>query len=1080
MNGDTFPKSAGLRGSLLAGAGMVTLLSSPAFAQGVPNVQPSQMNPKAAQATKEEPTPNNQPAQAIIVTGSRIPSPTLTSPSPLQVITAESIQNAGATNIQQVLLENPAVGLPGQTRVSNSGDTSPGLSTVNLRNLGDNRTLVLIDGRRSVAGIPGTSTVDLSMIPTPFVQRVDILTGGASAVYGSDAIAGVVNFIYKKHYQGFQANIQGGISKYHDDKSFTANAMFGSDFASGRGNIMMFAGWDQQGAVKGSARPRQRASLGSLGNLERKAGNTDANLLAAQDIFKGYYAPSNVGPGGIFNFGGHGSQIILPNGTFVTYNPQQYGFNSASYFQIAAPTKKLTLATRANYDLTDSINVYFESTYVDFRSTGSREASPMRTDSALGAFSGTNGYYPIQFAVLNPNTGQTVILNNPLVPAPVFAAADNRYNQDAINSKDMSFLIRTTMFGPRTTPTERNNFRIVFGTDVDLVKDWKLHAYYQYGTTTQHEEMTGLADLNRLAQALQVIPDVFDYNHNGNTTEPICVDPNARAQGCVPIDVYGLNPDGTTKISQAAIDWLKTNLIRDSKLTMQVAAVDADGSLFNLPAGPVQVSVGAEYRRESSRDIFDPLSNEARNGYVQENNISGSFDVKEAYGEVQVPILANLPFVHNLTFRAAGRISDYSTVGTVHAWNVGGEWSPVRDIRFRGVYAYAVRAPNINELFSPAAAGITSIIDPCQGVTLTQTGATAENCRANPSILANIQANGGVFTLTSSDVAGVSTVSTSNSNLKPETGKTLTFGVVINPRSIDALRDLTFTADYYDIRLKDAINPVSAATILNHCYVQGVQQFCALIQRRNQPSGAFSTGSVQQINLGLVNSGGLFTRGLDFTLSYTPRLFGGRVGLSASWTHLLKNGIIPLTGDPYDNTMGEIGYPKDKADVALNWSNRIWGFTVENQYLGPQMLDYENYQTRFTLANGSLPPKSLFTVGSDIYTNAQVRYDGFRHFELYAGADNVFDVQQPPIYGGLPAGNINSIWDPIGRRYYAGVRVNFGPGTAPAPPPVAAPPPPPPPMQTCADGSMVEVGSACPTLPPAPPAPPPPAQPERG
>lgn len=1082
MNGNDFSKSAALRGSLLAGAGMVTLLSSPAFAQDVPNVQPSQLQPKSAQATKEEPAPNNQPSQAIIVTGSRIPSPTLTSPSPLQVITSQSIQNSGATNVQQVLLENPAVGLPGQTRTSNSGDTTPGLSTVNLRNLGDNRTLVLIDGRRSVAGIPGTSTVDLSMIPAPFIQRVDILTGGASAVYGSDAIAGVVNFIYKKHYQGFEADIQGGISKYHDDKSFTANAMFGSDFASGRGNIMMYAGWDQQGSVQGSARPRQRASLGSLGNLERKAGNTDANLQAAQDIFNSYYAPSNVGPGGIFNFGGHGSQIILPDGTFRTYNPAIDGFNSASYFQIAAPTKKLTLATRATYDVTDHINVYFESTYVDFRTKGAREASPMRTDSALGAFGGTNGYYPIQFSVLNPSTGQTVILNNPLVPAPVFAAADNRYTQDAINSKDLSFLIRTTMFPPgeRTTPTERNNFRVVFGTDMDLMADWKLHAYYQYGTTTQHEEMTGLADLNRLAQSLQVVPDVFDYNNNGNTTEPICVDANARAQGCVPINVYGLNPDGTTKISPAAVAWLQTNLIRDSKQTMQVAAVDADGSLFDLPAGPIQVSVGAEYRKESSSDVFDPLSNEARNGYVQENNISGSFNVKEAYGEIEVPLLANLPFVHNLTFRAAGRISDYSTVGTVHAWNVGGEWSPVPDIRFRGVYAYAVRAPNINELFSPAAAGITSIIDPCQGVTLTQSGTVAQNCRADPSILANIQANGGVFTLTSSDVAGVSTVSTSNSSLKPEAGKTMTFGVVVNPRSIDALRDLTLTADYYDIRLKDAINPVSAATILSHCYSQGVQAFCALIQRRNQPSGAFSTGSVQQINLGLVNSGGLFTRGLDFTLSYTPRLFGGRAGISASWTHLLKNGIIPLTGDAYDNTMGEIGYPKDKADVALNWSNRIWGFTVDNQYLGPQMLDYENYQTKFTLANGSLPPKSDFTVGSTIYTNAQVRYTGFRHFELYAGVDNLFNVQLPPIYGGLPAGNINSIWDPIGRRYYAGIRATFGGGTAPPPPPpppVAAPPPPP--TQTCPDGSVVEVGSTC-AAPPPPPPPPPASSGERG
>ncbi|HEU4961554.1 MAG TPA: TonB-dependent receptor [Sphingomonas sp.] len=1014
-------KLTGLRAGLLAGASAVTLLGSPAQAQDVSNA-PAQVQPSAAQATQ-----NSEAPQEIIVTGSRIPSPTLTSPSPLQVVSAKTIENAGATNVQEVLEKIPAVGIPGQTRVSNSQDTNPGLSTVNLRNLGDNRTLVLIDGRRSVAGIPGTSTVDLSMIPAPFVERVDILTGGASAVYGSDAIAGVVNFIYKKHFQGLELNAQTGISEKGDDSSITAGATFGSDFADNRGNVMIFAGWNQQGSVENRNRSRARAGYGSLGNNERQGGATDANLQAAKDIFTPVYAPSSVGPGGIFNFGGQGSRVIASDGTFHSYDPATDGFNSSYYGQIASPTKKLTLATRTNYDVTDSVNVFFESTFVNFRTEGRREASPMRTDSALGAFSGNNGYYPIQFQVTDPNTGLPVILNNPLVPAAVFAAADNRYNQDGINSKDMSFLIRTTMFPPgrRTTPTERDNFRVVLGTDVDLAKDWRLHAYYQYGFTKQHQEMTGLADLNRLAEALQVIPDVFDYNKNGNTTEPICVDSNARAQGCVPIDVYGLNPDGSSRISQAAIDWLKTKLTRDSKQTMQVAAADIDGTLFNLPAGPVQVSVGAEYRKETSRDNFDPLSNEARNGYVQENDISGSFDVKEAYGEIVVPLLANIPFIHNLTFRAAGRLSDYSTVGTVHAWNIGGEWSPIRDIRFRAVYAYAVRAPNIGELFSPASAGITTIVDPCQGVTLTQTGAVAENCRADPGVLANIQANGS-FTLTFPDTQGVGIVSSSNENLNPETGRTLTLGAVINPRSIHALRDLTFTADYYDIKLEGAISRVSASTILNHCYAQGVPEFCSLITRRSQPSGAFSIGSVQQIDLGLVNSGGLFTRGLDFTLAYNPEIFGGRAGLSASWTHLLKNGVIPLTGDAYDNTMGEIGSPRDSANVTLNWDNDQFGFTVNNQYIGSQMLDYENYQTRFVLADGSLPDKKYFTIGSKIYTDAQIRYTGIEHYQFYVGVDNLFDVKQPPLYGGPPgSGSVASIWDPIGRRFYAGVRLKF-------------------------------------------------------
>lgn len=1019
--------STALRTSLLAGASMLTLLAgtSPAWAQDAA-ATPPQTQPGAASATPDQSAPAAGPSQDIIVTGSRIPSATLTSPSPLQIVSAKTLQNSGTTNVLDALEKIPAVGRPGNSRTTSAQDTNPGLSTVNLRNLGDNRTLVLIDGRRSVAGVPGTSTVDLSMIPAPFVERVDVLTGGASAVYGSDAIAGVVNFIYKKHFQGFQFNTQTGISEHGDDRSFTANAMFGSDFADHRGNVMLFAGWQQDGAVEASDRARTRGGFASLGNNERKGGATDANLQAAKDIFTPVYAPSSVGPGGVFNFGGSGNRIIDPDGSFHTYQAATDGFNSSYYGQIASPDKKLTLATRANYDVTDKVNVYFESTFVNFHSKGSREASPMRTDSALGAFSGSNGYYPIQFQVTDPNTGLPVILNNPLVPAGVFAAADNRFDQDSIDSKDMSFLLRTTMFPPgrRTTPTERDNFRIVLGTDIDISSNWKGHAYYQYGFTKQHQEMTGLADLNRLAEALEVIPDVFDYNHNGNTTEPICVDASARAQGCVPINVYGLNPDGTTKISQAAVDWLATNLVRDSKQTMQVAAADVEGTLFNLPAGPVQVSLGAEYRKETSRDVFDPLSNEARNGYVQENNISGGFNVKEAYGEIDVPVLKDVPFIHSLTLRAAGRLSDYSTVGTVHAWNVGGEWSPIPDIRFRAVYAYAVRAPNINELFSPTAAGITTIVDPCQGVTLTQTGTVADNCRADPSVLANIQQNGS-FTLTFPDTQGVGTVSTSNQNLKPEKGKTLTLGAVINPRSIHALRDLTLTVDYYDIKLAGAISQVSASTILNHCYAQGVADFCSLIERRTQPSGAFSIGSVQQIDLGLVNSGGLFSRGLDFTLNYAPELFGGRAGVTASWTHLLKNGVIPLTGDPYDNTMGEMNNPRDSADVTVNWDNDTFGFTIDNQYVGSQMLDFENYQTRFVLADGSLPSKKYFTVGSKIYTSAQIRFNVLKHYQWYFGVDNLFNVKQPPLYNGPPIGSVNSMYDPIGRRFYAGVRLNF-------------------------------------------------------
>jgi iron complex outermembrane recepter protein len=1017
-------------GLLMTGASALTLLA-------------------AAAAHAQDTAPASEPAteaeREVVVTGSRIRGATLTSPSPLQAVTSETIENAGATNVQEVLTQIPAVGVPGQTRVSNAGDTSPGLSTVNLRNLGDNRTLVLIDGRRSVAGIPGSSVVDLSMIPSSFVERVDVLTGGASAVYGSDAIAGVVNFIYKKNFEGLHANAQSGVSELGDDARFAVNATLGQNFAGDRGNVMIYAGFQHEGNVPNTNRERTARGYSSVGNLQRSGTATDNNLIAAQNLFQRFYQPSNVGPGGTFNFGGSGSRLILPDGTLTAYpavngtnynNPttmalvERFGYNAAALAQQASPSDQLTVATRVNFDVTENLNLFAESTFSNYKTKGMREASPMRTDSALGAFSGTGGFFPIQFQVVNPaNPADVRLLTNPLVPAAVVAAADNRNNNDSIGSKDISFLIRTSGFGDgtRSTPTERDNFRVALGGTLERGGSWTADAYYTYGYTKQRQSMTGLADLNRLAQSVQAIPDVFDYDRDGNTTEAVCVDANARAQGCVPVNVYGLNADGTSKISPEAAAYLQTELSRYSKQELQAAALNIGGTVFNLPAGPVQVSVGAEWRSEYSMDDFDPLTNAARNGYVQLLDTKGRFNVKEAYGEIVVPLIHDTPLIHNLTFRAAGRVSDYSTVGTFYAWNLGGEWSPIEDIRFRAVYAHAVRAPNIGELFAATAAGIITINDPCQGVTLTSTTAASARCRADPGVLANINTpgNNNTFTLTSSDLAGVGSLTASNPDIQEETGKTLTLGVVINPRSISFLRGLTITADYFDVKLEDAISRIDAATVLNKCYIGGLEEFCQFVTRRAQPSGAFSTGSVEQVVRGLLNSGGSFTRGLDFTVNYTDRVFGGQASVSASWTHLLKQGFIPLTGDAYNNTMGEMGTPRDSANLSVSWDDDTFGFTVSNEYVGKQMFDYENYQTGFRLADGTLPDKKYFTVGSKIYTNAQVRLKAIDNFEFYAGVNNLFNVQQPPLWVGTPNGNPNAIWDIIGRRYYAGARIKF-------------------------------------------------------
>lgn len=1004
---------------LLTGASALTL-----FAAVTARAQEAEPAGATAQAPTEQAAESVQAEQDIVVTGSRIRSPTLTSPSPLQVVTAQDIENKGSIDLQEVLQQNPAVGAPGSSRTTSTFGTSPGRATVNLRNLGTSRTLVLIDGRRTVAGQPGSSVVDLAMIPAAFVERVDVLTGGASAVYGSDAIAGVVNFIYKKDFDGIRVNTQAGISERGDDEQYAANITIGRNFAGGAGNALFYAGWQREGLVPNTAREWAAFDYVSLGTTQRVGSPSNANLTAAQNLFVPLYSPSSVGPGGVFSIAGQGNRIINPDGTVRAYNAATDGFNRAQYGAIASPVERLTFAARANYDFSDNVNVFVEGTYNKVDTKGYLEASPLRTDGALGAFpapGGANGYFNIEHRVFRPD-GTSVILRNPFVSDAVYNMANDRTGDGL---RDVSFLIRTTMFEPgiRLVTTQRENFRLAFGTDVDLGGGWNLDAYYSYGFTRADTRMEGLANLYNVANALQVVPDINDVNRNGSTTDPICLDANARAAGCVPFNPFGLNPDGSSKITPEAINYVKASYQANALQQMHVAAANISGTLVQLPAGPVQVAAGVEYRYESSRDIFDPLTNQARNGYTQATDTVGSFNVKEAYGEVVVPVLSNTPFFHNLTLRGAARISDYSTVGSFWAYNAGVEWSPVPDIRLRGVYAHAVRAPNIGELFEAPQAGIISITDPCQGVTLASTGILAENCRADPGVLANIQQNG-AFTLTVPDQQGVGSVTAPNPNIQEETATTYTLGVVISPVSIDALRGLTLTADYFNIELKDAISRISQSTVLNKCYVQGISDFCQFVTRRSTASGAFSAGSVEQVVRALVNSGGSKTEGLDFTLSYQMRALGGRANFSASWTHLLANGNTPLAGDPYDNTMGELGTPRDAASAGLSWDNDVWGFTLSAEYIGPQYLDYENFQTRYVLADGSLPDRKYFRIDSVIYTDAQVRVKVMDEMQFFIGVKNLFDVDRPPLYSGV-AGNINGSYDPIGRRFYAGARLSF-------------------------------------------------------
>lgn len=1020
--------TSGGKAAFLAGAGLLALLAG-----GTAHAQDTAAPATALPATAQAATPAERAAAAdgagddtVVVTGSRIRGPALTSPSPLQAVTLEDIQRTGKLDIQEVLQQNPAFGVPGQSRnTSNYGALSAGTSTVNLRSLGANRTLVLIDGRRVVAGVPGTAQVDLSMIPTSFIERVEVLTGGASAVYGSDAVAGVVNFIYRKDFEGVLANAQAGISEKGDDNQYSADLTIGHNFGDGRGNILLFGGWQKQGAVSSAARSRSRTDQTSVGAATRSNALTDANLVAAQNLFVARLNKSSVVPASTFN-AGTGNYIIDANGVTRPFNSATDGFDRTPFDQISVPLEKRQFAGRANYRVSDGINVYLEGTYANTKSRGLLEPSPLVPTGSLGLFRQGNGRYNIEQVVVNPaNPAQSQLVRNPLVPAGLYTVATDT-NGDGF--RDVAVSRRLAEFGQRFAIFDRTNLRFVAGVNGEIGSDWTWDVSYNWGQTKASSQLTGLINQDRAVQALNVVADVYDVNNNGDRAEAICASAEARAQGCVPWNVYGAG-----LASPASLDYLRATSTRDAVQTLEVAAANLSGSLLQLPAGKVQVAVGAEYRREASSEVFDPLSIAARNSYVQQTNTAGSFNVKELYGELIVPLIHATPGIDNLTLRGAVRMSDYSTVGTFYAYNGGVEWSPVPDIRFRGVYAKAVRAPNIGELYAAPSVSISAVNDPCQGVTATSGGTTSTVCRTNPGVLANIAANGS-FVLNQSDQQGVGGLNVSNPDIREERATTYTLGAVINPRSVHALRNVTLTFDYYNIKLKGAIARTSRDYILQQCYQNNDPTFCALISRRTIASGPYSAGSIQQVDSALVNSGGLLTQGLDTTASYRQNLAdwglgSGTATFAVSYTHLFKQGGTPLTGAAFDSTLGEINTPQDRAAFSLGYDSDAVGITVNGQYIGASYLD-DQYRALFKLADGSLPDRKYFRVGSAFYLDTQARFHVAKAFEFFVGVNNLLDTQPPPVITGL-TGSVTGTetaagtYDPIGRRFYSGIRLRF-------------------------------------------------------
>ncbi|MGW8205197.1 TonB-dependent receptor domain-containing protein (plasmid) [Sphingomonas bisphenolicum] len=967
-------------------------LTGPAHAQASP-AQPAAVAPQAQ--TDDAAAPRNAD---IVVTGSRITTSGFNAPTPTTVIGEEQIANNAQPNIFTTIAQLPS--LQGSTGAStgtfSTSSGQQGLSSFSLRGLGAIRTLTLLDGQR-VVGANVTGVPDISMFPQLLVKRVDVVTGGASASYGSDAVGGVVNFITDTHFEGFKGNILGSITKYGDDETALVQAAYGKAFLDDRLHVVLSGEFDHEGGVGAGdfgtdlAGSRNWYRATTLMNT----GQTSNGL--SQFNYRDYAQPYQYARYGLINNGPLQGIAFDQNGT-------PYNFNYGSGGQPTG-TGAVTNCYRGN----------------SFCEGGDLSGAPGSGASLKSALERINGYGRIGYdfadnneAYVTVNIAQVKTSNQ---PSPGYNRSSltvqcaNPYLPQSV--RDQCALAGITQFGFGTSNgsfpdpkvhTDRRQYRFVGGLKgkFDLGgTDWNYDAYYEHGITISDIRVQDIVLQNRYVAATNAIM------LNGAI---VCADPAARAAGCQPINIFG----GATP-SSAALAYVaphENGPFQHTKLTQDVASLNFSGNPFELWAGPVSVAFGGEYRREFYRVNADPYgagvsalspnspeypadpllnstlgSNWAAGNY---KNGRGKYEVYEGYLEVDLPLF-NSDSMGRANLNAAGRGTHYSTSGTVWTWKVGGTWdTPLSGLRLRAVTSRDVRAPNLSELFAaPTVTTLPNFNDPFR----------------NQAVQ--------VFQNTIGNTA-----------LKPEVARNTELGIVL--ARPEWMPGLSLSLDYYDIKLKGVVSSLSADQIVRFCF-EGNQAFCGGFQL----DGAQGTNFV---NVQPFNLASWRTSGFDIEASYQwqqPLGLPGSFTVRALATHIRKfivnAGIAGV--DPVDQAGANTGATPDWKWLAVQtYDSGRFSLTVQERWISDGVFgnQYVVCQSSCPVSTGNHPTIDRNKMKGAFYVDVGATFKIRDTISIYGKVDNLFDkdpVASPQTNTGL---DVNpALYDTLGRIYRAGVRFNF-------------------------------------------------------
>jgi len=963
--------------------------------------------------------------QDIIITGSRIPRPDLTSSSPLAVVKSEEFKLSGANNVEQVINSLPQVA-PSLTAFSNN--PGGGVALLNLRGLGTNRNLVLVNGRRWMF-FDSTQRVDVNTIPAFLIDSVDVVTGGASAVYGSDALAGVTNFHLRNDLEGALIGGNYAITQRGDGPRYDIYGAIGTRFADGRGNVTVYGEYYDRAAIFQNQRGFSRCTLGDTGDGGFVCGGStnvpQGRFTAPSQLEIGTGAscglpgdpahnippepPRNAGChdvaiGTNFNADNSGGIFRTPGVSSPFANSDKFNFAPANY--LMTPQQRWALGGYGEYEVIDGQHLYTEVSFTNNRVNSQLAATPL-TQNVNVPLTGPNGFCTRGLISAADCATLTTISQNELAANAAAAAAGKPLPFGDINSPvgvlggpvqpgfvRLTANYRITQVGGRLNQDDRNAFRILGGMRGDITSDWNYDVSYLYAHTRNAQRQSG----NGLRSG--IVANVANGECN----------------------IFGANQLSDQCISDITVS--STNL---ESSTLEVADGSVSGHLFTSPWAQeaTGLALGLDYRRMDGS--FDPdtfLSSGDVVGFNAGAPTHGKYDAKEAYGELRIPLIEK-NFIDRLEFNGGFRYSKYSlsNVGGVWTYFAGAELSPIRDIMFRAQYQRAIRAPNISELFGGLAAGFPAAKDPCaQADTL-----------SNPAAVATCVATGvpagQVGKKTLQPNAQIEGSFGGNPNLQEEQGDTWTAGAVIRPRFIPRLN---IAVDWYKIRVKGAIAPAGngVSGVLNLCYfaeqnVTGPN--CQRIHRDS--SGVLSGGGVFVVSDTQANIGQLDTKGIDTQIDYSlPMDFGllsPHSKLSAYWfgNYQWDNSFIPVPGSDRVQCVGKFGNngpcgaptPKWKWTSRLAWADGPLTTSIRWRYIGKTQDDTPGGTDVDGFTTESLKAKNYFDLAFalNVTDNATMTF----------GINNLFDVK-PQLVGSSQAEQANtfpSTYDPLGRDFFFSV-----------------------------------------------------------